>query len=121
MPRCVAAAGALAPLLTPLLLMQLQPRLHIAASDLEPIRSIEHLGAPVLIVAGSKDEHTTLEESRELFDAAVEAKSLWIVDGAQHQDLLAYDRLGYEEHVVNFLRERLVGSAEERRSDANPR
>jgi dienelactone hydrolase len=55
--------GFLAPVLTPLLLMQLQPRLHISASDLEPIRSIGRLGAPVLVVAGSKDEHTTLGES----------------------------------------------------------
>jgi alpha-beta hydrolase superfamily lysophospholipase len=113
--------GPLAPILSPLLLMQLEPRLHIAVSDLEPIRSIGRLEAPVLIVAGSKDEHTTLEESRELFDAAVEPKSLWIVDGPRHQDLLAYDRQGYEEHVVGFLRKTLVDSTEERPSDANPR
>jgi alpha-beta hydrolase superfamily lysophospholipase len=99
--------GPLAPVLTPLLLMQLEPRLHIAASDLEPIRSIGRLGAPVLIVAGSKDEHTTLEESRELFDAAAEPKSLWIVEGARHQDLLAFDRQRYEEHVVGFLMQAL--------------
>src|ERR1700736_1670694 len=62
--------GPLAPVLTPLLLVQLQPRLHIAESDLEPIRSIGRLGAPVLVVAGSRDQHTTLEESQELFAAA---------------------------------------------------
>jgi alpha-beta hydrolase superfamily lysophospholipase len=95
--------GPLAPVLSPLLLMQIEPRLHIAASDLEPIRSIGRLGAPVLIVAGSKDQHTTLEESQELFDAASNPKSLWIVEGARHQDLLAYDKQGYEEHVVGFL------------------
>jgi len=103
--------GFLAPVLTPLLLMQIEPRLHIAASDLEPIRSIGRLGAPVLIAAGSKDEHTTLEESRELFDAASTPKSLWIVEGARHQDLLAYDEKGYEEHVVGFLR-KLLGSGD---------
>lgn len=103
--------GFLAPVLTPLLLAQLGPRLHIAASDLEPIRSIGRLGAPVLVAAGSKDEHTTLEESRELFEAASQPKSLWIVQGAQHQDLLAYDRQGYEEHVVGFLRAALGSGA----------
>jgi uncharacterized protein len=105
--------GLLAPILTPLLLMQLEPRLHITAADLEPIRSIGRLGAPVLIAAGSKDEHTTLEESRELFDAASGPKSLWIVEGAVHQDLLAYDRQGYEGHVVGFLRSTLLNSTEE--------
>ena len=104
--------GPLAPVLTPLLLMQLEPRLHITASDLEPIRSIGRLGAPVLIAAGSKDEHTTLEESQELFDAASTPKSLWVVEGARHQDLLAYDGKGYEEHVVGFLKTTLFGSTE---------
>jgi uncharacterized protein len=95
--------GPLAPVLTPLLLMQLQPRLHIAVSDLEPIRSIGSLDAPVLVVAGSRDEHTNLAESRELFEAAAEPKSLWVVEGARHQDFLAYGPIGYEGHVVDFL------------------
>jgi alpha-beta hydrolase superfamily lysophospholipase len=112
--------GPLAPILSPLLLMQLEPRLHIAASDLEPIRYIGSMGAPVLIAAGSRDEHTTLEESQELFEAASTPKSLWIVEGARHQDLLAYDKQGYEEHVVGFLRKTLL-SSEEEVSDAHSR
>jgi hypothetical protein len=64
----------------------------------------------VLIVAGSKDEHTTLEESRELFAAASMPKSLWVVEGARHQDLLAFDGAGYEEHVVGFLSAALAPS-----------
>ena len=35
--------GPLAPVLTPLLLVQLQPQLHISESGLEPIRSIGRL------------------------------------------------------------------------------
>jgi len=93
----------LAPVLTPLLLVQLEPRLHISVSELEPIRWIGKLGAPVLVAAGSRDRHTTLEESRELFDAAAEPKWLWIVEGAKHQDMLAFDPKGYEENVVGFL------------------
>jgi uncharacterized protein len=100
--------GSLAPLLTPLLLMQFESRLRIAPSDLEPIRSIGRLGSPVLVVAGSKDEHTTLAESQALFDAASSPKSLWIVDGAHHQDFFAYDSRGYDAHVVEFLIEALA-------------
>jgi uncharacterized protein len=99
--------GPWAPILTPLLLMQLEPRLHIAPSQLEPIRSIGRLGAPVLIVAGSRDEHTTLTESLELFDAAAEPKAMWVVEGARHQDFLAYDPRGYDARVVEFLMETL--------------
>ena len=100
--------GPLAPVLTPLLLIQLEPRLQIAESDLEPIRSIGRLGAPVLVAAGSEDQHTTLAESRELFAAAAQPKSLWVVAGAAHQDLLEYDPTAYEEHVVDFLRRHLA-------------
>jgi fermentation-respiration switch protein FrsA (DUF1100 family) len=103
--------GPLAPVLTPLLLVQLQPRLHISESDLEPIRSIGRLGAPILVVAGSRDEHTTLAESQELFGAAVAPKSLWVVEGAKHQDFLRYDPAGYEEHVVGFLNKNLIAVA----------
>ena len=101
--------GPLAPVLTHLLLVQLQPRLHISESDLEPIRSIGRLGAPVLVVAGSRDEHTTLAESKELFAAAAEPKALWVVEGARHQDFLRYDPTGYEERVVVFLKRNLGG------------
>ena len=74
--------GPLAPILTPLLLMQLEPRLHLSTSDLEPIKAINRLGAPVLVVAGSRDEHTTLAESKELYDTASDPKQLWVVQGA---------------------------------------
>jgi len=99
--------GPLAPVLTPLLLVQLQPRLHISVADLEPIRAIAKLGSPVLVVAGSNDEHTTLGESRELFVAASPPKELWIVGGARHEDFLAFDPAGYEHHVVAFLHQHL--------------
>ena len=99
--------GPLAPVLAPLLTVQLHPRLHVSPQDLEPIRSIGRLGAPVLVVAGSRDRHTTLAESEELFRAATEPKRLWVVEGASHQDFLAYDASGYATQVVGFLREHL--------------
>jgi uncharacterized protein len=99
--------GPLAPIITPLLLMQLEPRLHVKPSELEPIRFIGRLGAPVLVVAGSQDAHTTLAESLELFNAAAEPKAMWVVEGAHHQDFLAYDPRGYDAHVVEFLMETL--------------
>lgn len=101
--------GSLTPWVTPLLLWQLTPRLHLRLSDLEPIRSIPYLAAPVLIAAGSDDQHTTLAESQELFAAASVPKELWIVPGAKHQDLLALNAAGYEAHVVQFLVDRLRG------------
>jgi len=102
--------GPLAPLVSRMLLWQLPWHLHIAPSDLEPIRHIADAGAAVLIVAGSKDEHTTLEESRELYTAAAQPKTLWIVAGARHQDFLAFDPHGYEATVIPFLMHYLSAS-----------
>jgi esterase/lipase len=95
--------GPLAPMLTHLFVWQLKTRLNIAASELEPIRSIDKLASPVLIAAGSADQHTTLSESVQLFDAASNPKILWTSAGAKHQDLLNYDKAQYESHVVRFL------------------
>jgi uncharacterized protein len=100
--------GGASVLLRPLLLMQLGPRLHISPSQLEAIRSISKLGAPVLVVAGSRDDRTTLAESQELFAAATEPKSLWVVAGARHQGFLRFGPSAYEEHVVSFLRQQLL-------------
>ena len=99
--------GPLAPILTPLLLIQLYSRLHTSSRDLEPIRSISRLGTPVLVVAGSRDQHTTLAESEELLRAAVQPKRLWVVNGARHQDFLSVDAAGYESEVIGFFREYL--------------
>ncbi|HKC09676.1 MAG TPA: alpha/beta fold hydrolase [Methylomirabilota bacterium] len=106
--------GPLAPVLAPLLLVLLPPRLHVWPRDLEPIRSIARLGSPVLVVAGSHDQHTTLAESEELFRAAVPPKRLWVVSGAHHQDFLAFDPAGYESEVVGFLLQHLRPIAPDR-------
>lgn len=95
--------GALAPVLAPVLLAQIEPRLGISLDQLEPIRFIAQVGAPVLIVAGSEDRHTSLVESKEMFRAAVEPKQLWIVSGAGHQDFLSFDPTAYELQVVGFF------------------
>ena len=100
--------GRLSHLLAPLLLVQIEPRLHMPVEKLEPIRYIAQVGAPVMVVGGSRDEHTTEGETRELFAAAAEPRELWIVDGAAHQDFARFDRAGYEAHVIAFLKRWLV-------------
>jgi len=102
--RVALRLGALKHVLAPLLLVQIEPRLHVRVEQLEPIRSIAKLGAPVMVVGGSRDAHTREEETRELYAAAAEPRALWIVPGAAHQDFSRYDPPGYDAHVVEFLR-----------------
>lgn len=100
--------GPMAPVLGPLLLLQLRPRLGIDPDAVAPVRGIAGLAAPVLVVAGAEDRHTTLAESRELFGAAREPKRIWIVEGAAHEDFLAFDPAGYREQVLGFLGQNLL-------------
>jgi uncharacterized protein len=95
--------GPLAAPLSRLLLWQLPLRLGIQASQLRPIARIADLKAPLLIAAGSADRHTTLPETERLYAAARAPKSLWIVQGAAHENLHAYAPQEYERRIGGFL------------------
>jgi len=101
--RLARRVGPLSRFLTPLLLLQLRPRLGVSQDDLRPIDSIRALGCPVLIVSGAADRYTTAEQTRALFTAASEPKEIWLVPGAAHVDLLRHDPEGYRLRVLGFL------------------
>jgi alpha-beta hydrolase superfamily lysophospholipase len=92
----------------PLLLVQVEPRLGVRIANLNPIRHIAAVDAPVLVVGGARDANTTEEDTRALFAAAREPKELWIVPGAAHEDFAKVDPDGYRQHVVAFLRRSLA-------------
>lgn len=95
--------GPLAHLLTPLLLQQIEVRLGFSPDRLRPIDRIAEIGAPLLLMAGTDDLHTTLVESRRLFANAKAPKELWEVDGAAHVDLHRHARPEYERRVAAFF------------------
>ena len=92
-----------APVLGKLLEVQVKPRLGIALEQLRPIDHIAAIGAPVLVIAGGRDRHTTPTESAALFARAHEPKEYWLLPGAAHQDFLRADPAGYENRVLGFL------------------
>jgi fermentation-respiration switch protein FrsA (DUF1100 family) len=100
--------GPAGPWLSPLLVRQLPWRLHLTPDDLAPIRRIAALGAPLLMLHGDLDQHTTLPQARRLFDAAAEPKQLWVLAGAGHVDLCEYAPQEYRRRVGDFLAERLA-------------
>jgi fermentation-respiration switch protein FrsA (DUF1100 family) len=95
--------GPLGPLLSPVLEREVSWHVGLAPSLLRPVDHIASVDAPVLILAGEVDRHTTLAQSRALFAAAREPKLLWIVPGAAHVDLCAYAGAEYPRHVLPFL------------------
>ena len=58
-------------LLAPLLIWQLEPRLGLPPEAVDPIRGIREIEAPLLLIAGERDLHATVEQSRTLFSAAL--------------------------------------------------
>lgn len=101
--RVAIRLGPLARLLAPLLLLQVGPRLGVDPDEIAPIEGIRRIHAPLLLIAGERDRHTTLEQSHRLFDAAPEPKTLWVVPGAAHVNFHHAERAEYERRVLEFL------------------
>jgi pimeloyl-ACP methyl ester carboxylesterase len=95
--------GPLGPMFAPLLMAQMQARLEIPANRLRPIDRMAQIGAPVLIVNGTQDSYTPIEDARALFAAASDPKELWAVQGAGHVNLYAFAKAQYEQRVGDFL------------------
>ena len=91
--------GFLGPALAPIFEVLLQPQLGITAADLRPIDRMGELGAPVLIVGGTRDQHTTRQETEAIFAAASQPKELWLVAGAAHVDLHDFAKEEYEHRI----------------------
>ncbi len=95
-------------IVAPLLLVQLRPRLGISPDELRPIERIDGIHCPILIASGNLDQHTTIEETRRLFDAANEPKHLVVFEGAAHVDLLSHDPGKYENEIIGYVN-RIIG------------
>jgi len=90
-------------LLTPLLTLQLKPRLGVDPRGLQPIDKIGDFKGPVLIAGGTIDRETTIAETERLFAAANGPKEFWRVAGAAHVDLLNFAPGPYRAKLLDFL------------------
>ena len=95
--------GRTGDLLTPLYLALMPAVIGVRPSELRPIDHIAAVRAPILMLAGTDDDRTTIAEARDLFSHAPEPKEFWAVDGAGHVDLFHYAPADYERHVLPFL------------------
>ncbi len=90
-------------LLTPLLMSQFKWQLEISPDKLRPIDFVSQLQAPVLIIHGMEDRHTTLLEAEQLFAAIPEPKEFYKVRGAAHIDLHKHAGEEYEQRIISFF------------------
>ena len=82
---------------------QIPLRMDIPLSALQPVDAIKNIKAPVLVIAGSHDLHTTLSESKQLYRSAPAPKEFWQVDGAGHTDFYRFAPEQYKKVITTFL------------------
>lgn len=95
--------GGIGKLFTPAVLDIVGSEIGVSESELQPISRIGEVHAPVLVIAGTKDPYTPLDEAEALYARAPEPKSFWPVEGAGHEDLFAYAGPEYARRVSAFL------------------
>jgi len=107
--RLSMRVGPLARLTAPLLLLQMRPRIGVGASELRPVDHIGKLRCPVLVIAGTLDRHTTVDDTQVLFAAASQPKDLWLIPGAAHVDFLEFAAEDYRRRISTFFDRALRG------------
>ena len=65
-------------------------------------KKIGRIHAPVLIIHGDRDEIIPTRLGQALFAAAPEPKSIWIVPGAHHNDIVETAGANYRQHLQSF-------------------
>ena len=83
--------------------LQLRLLLGIDPKDLRPIERIHAIEAPVFIIAGEEDRHTTLEESKRLYASANDPKDLWVISHAHHGNFYKRSPEAYTRRVLQFF------------------
>jgi fermentation-respiration switch protein FrsA (DUF1100 family) len=69
----------------------------------DSLSSIRRVHCPVLVMHGGADQLIPPSMGRALFAAAHQPKQLWIVDGADHNDLRWRGRDDYARRLADFL------------------
>ena len=101
--RIAIRLGKIGHFLAPLLIWQIEPMLGFNPEVLKPINQLSELNTPLFIIAGTNDMHTTLSESKRMYNAASEPKEIWLVKGAEHQNFHQHSPLIYQEKVLWFF------------------
>ena len=105
--RVEAHLGPLAGLPSELLLIQVPWRLGFECADLRPIDRMLDVACPLLMMAGTLDHGTPPEETRQMFEQALEPKRLWLAEGVGHEDLQRARPMEYKRQLLEFLERHL--------------
>jgi uncharacterized protein len=76
--------------------------------DVSPEKAVADRPFAVLLICGTSDRVIPCRHAEKVYRAARGPKQLWSVQGAGHASALGRDPVGYERHVISFLRAREV-------------
>lgn len=94
--------------LMPAVMALVEWRSGIDASDINPETYIAKISPrPILIMHGTSDQTVGYSHGERLFEAALEPKQFWSVDGGEHTRLWQHDQSLAESKVVTFFNETL--------------
>lgn len=94
-------------LLTPLLSLQIKPRIGVSADELAPVQYAKTVDVPTLVLSGRRDLRTTVADTQRLMHALNGEKQLYFFDTAGHDDLERFDSTQYWGVVEPFIRAQL--------------
>ncbi len=107
--RLAMRLGPLGRLISPLLKVQVRPRLGFDPDILKPAERAAKVHVPLLLIAGAKDKHASLAEMKRIYASASGPKELWVIPEAPHADFYRFAPEEYERRVLGFLTPRLAG------------
>jgi dipeptidyl aminopeptidase/acylaminoacyl peptidase len=88
----------------------------LRVKQVRPIDDVAQISPrAVLLIHGRQDSNVSPDNSRRLYAAAYEPKSLYIVEQAGHADLMQANPAEYEKRVVTFFERNLRGQRPPRR------
>ena len=96
-------AGPLAPLVAPLVLVQVRPRFGFDPSQLAPVERLGRARCPVLLGYGALDVTLPASGMSELFHAGPYPTTLWVLQKAGSQDLYDFAPAAYRKKLHEFL------------------
>lgn len=101
--RIALRLGEWSRVLSPLLSLQSPYRFGFDVKSLSPLYALSQTKVPTFIIAGSKDEHTTINESKAMYQAIKSPKEFWELTEASHQNFHRLETEVYEKKILNFF------------------
>lgn len=93
---------------SPLLTNQLPLRFDIDTDALRPVKHMENITLPTLVIGGDQDQRTTLDDTNKLYqNINSREKSLWIIPGVAHENFHTVVTQEYEQRVLAFFNQYL--------------